>query len=199
MAFPYDEYPMPFVIGVVGEKGSGKGTFADIFRVACPGQRIATVRFSDILRETLAAWAIPESRANLQTLAMAMVGVFGTDALANAVIARVNRMDAEVVILDGIRRKPELALLRQFSAQALVYVTASPDVRFDRLRKRRENIGEGTMSYEQFLAEERAATEVEIPEIGAQANARIVNDAGMSEYEAAVRNVASDVRARIAK
>lgn len=142
---------MPLVIGVVGEKGSGKGTFADIFRVACPGKRIATIRFSDILRETLTRWAIPESRANLQKIAMTMVGAFGTDALANAIVARVNAMDADVVILDGIRRKSELTLLRQFPSNMLIYVTAPLAVRFERLRQRRENIGEGTMSYEQFL------------------------------------------------
>jgi dephospho-CoA kinase len=156
------------------------------------------VRFSDILRETLHLWAIPESRANLQRLVMTMVQTFGTDALAAAIATRVQTADAEVVILDGIRRNPELAFLRQFPSNTLVYVTAPAEVRFERLRQRRENIGEGTMSYEQFLEEERAATEVEIPQIGTSADIRIVNDKGIAEYEQVVRDVAATVHATVA-
>jgi dephospho-CoA kinase len=46
------------VLGLVGEKGSGKQTFSDFLKKAAKGKKIAHMRFSDILRETLELWSL---------------------------------------------------------------------------------------------------------------------------------------------
>lgn len=175
---------MPFVLGLVGEKGSGKGTAAKLLAELVRPQRVAVVRFSDVLRATLALWDIAPTRAHLQDLAKIMVDRYGADALAHAIAVRVQRADAEVVILDGIRWQADVELLRQFPRHLLVYITADARTRYARLIARGEDVGEREMSYAQFCAEEQKVNELEIPRIGAAAEVRITNAGTLEEFRA---------------
>lgn len=60
------------VLGLTGEKGSGKETFVKLLAELNPNQGITHLRSSDILRETLQIWSIPETRTNLQLLPVIM-------------------------------------------------------------------------------------------------------------------------------
>lgn len=177
---------MPFVIGLVGEKGSGKGTFVEMFQTVAAPTVVAGVRFSDVLRDTLTLWDVPETRAHLQDLAAIMVHQYGPDTLAHAVEERIRCTHADIVILDGIRWEADAMLLERFPAHLLVYITADPQARFDRLRARGENVGDAHATFEQFMGEERAVTEITIPRIGARADVCIVNNGTLAEYRAYV-------------
>lgn len=187
--------PSPRVIGLVGEKGSGKGTFAELIeRVAAP-QRVARIRFSDVLRETLDLWDVPKTREHLQDLAAVMVEQYGPDALSHAIEVRVFRAAAAIVVLDGLRWKADAVLLNRFPHHLLVYVTAPSRARFERLSDRSENVGERGMSYEQFLFEERKITEVDIPTIGAAADIRVENTDTLAALTDRAREVVARCRA----
>lgn len=165
------------VIGLVGEKGSGKGTFAELLATSAPtGSRVVRVRFSDILRETLDCWHLPPSRANLQNLSRVMNAEFGNGTLAHAMGHRIANTKANLVVLDGVRWEADRLLIRSLPQNLLIYVTASPRVRYERLRARGEKAGESTTTFEQFLAEEGAVAERAIPAIAATADVRIVNE-----------------------
>ncbi|MBI4142374.1 hypothetical protein HY480_00690 [Candidatus Uhrbacteria bacterium] len=185
------------VIGLVGEKGGGKGTFVDFFRADVAPMTVANIRFSDILRETLALWDIPTTRTNLQDLASIMVQRYGTDALAHAMEERIRRTATDVVVLDGIRWEADVALLKRFPNRRLIYITADTPVRFERLRARGENIGDAHAPFTQFLSEERAVTEIAIPRIGAQADLQITNNGSLAEYRSAISTFAMEIQSLV--
>lgn len=176
----------PLIIGLVGEQGSGKGTFATLLASAVAPQCVAVIRFSDVVRETLKLWSIPETRENLQRFAQVIMEHFKPTALSDAVAARAQRTDAAFVVLDGIRRLADAAMVREIPGSIMVYITAPAEFRYQRLRSRGENVGEHGMSFEQFLAAEHAPAEAAIPTIGATADHRIENAGTLDEYGTAV-------------
>jgi uridine kinase len=181
------------VIGLVGEKGGGKGTAVRLIAEALPpGTRCVGVRFSDLLRETLTLWHLPHTRANLQNLSRAMDAEFGSGTLAHAMGHRIATMQADVVILDGVRWEADRLLIRSFANNLLIYITANTRVRYDRLCARKENAKEHETSFAQFLEEEQATSERAISAIGATADVRIANEGALDGYVAQVRRCVAE-------
>lgn len=174
---------MRFVIGLVGEKGSGKETFAKILQGLVPDKKIAHIRFSDLLKETLNIWDIPTSRENLQKIAVVMKDNFKTDAVSHATYQRINNLEAEIVLVDGVRWETDVKLIKKFKKNMLVYITADLMSRFERLKKRNEKLQEEDTSFEQFMKEEKAENELLIPIIGAKADYKIVNNGTLKEFK----------------
>jgi len=173
------------LIGLVGEKGSGKDTFAKYLQEISE-RKIVHIRFSDLLKQTLKLWDLEITRANLQKLAQVLED-FGSGTVAHGLEKQIQETEAEIIILDGIRWKPDVELLKKFPDHKLVYITASPKLRFERLKNRGEKIGESEMSYEQFLEEEKAPNELLIPEIGSEADVKIENNGSIEEFDKDIR------------
>jgi len=165
------------IIGLVGEKGSGKDTFAKYLQEISE-KSVAHIRFSDLLKQTLNLWDLPVTRANLQKLAQ-ILEEFGSGTVAHGLEKQIQSTEAEIIILDGIRWKPDVELLKKFPNHLLIYITADPKLRFERLKQRGEKDGEADMSYEQFLEEEKAPNELLIPEIGSEADYKIQNNTSL--------------------
>lgn len=178
---------MKIIIGLVGEKGCGKGTFKDLLSEIMPDKKIVHVRFSDVLVETLKLWGIPTSRENLQKLSPAMVRAYGEGTLTRAVKKRVEDLEADIVILDGVRWLSDAEMLRQFTRNLLVYVIADAELRFERTKNRKEKAGEENTNWEKFLQEEQAETEKYIPIIGALADYKILNNGSLEELREEVK------------
>ncbi|MBI2040218.1 AAA family ATPase [Candidatus Microgenomates bacterium] len=182
---------MKKVLGLIGEKGSGKQTFVNFLKEiasASPrndGERltIRQIRFSDILAQTLIIWDLPITRTNLQKLSIAMNATFGETALANAAKFSAEGDTAEVIILDGIRRETELELVKRMDHHILIYITADQKLRYQRLKKRSEKVGEVGLTFDQFMAEEKSKAEEKILILGKFANLKIVNNGTLSDFE----------------
>ncbi len=179
------------LIGLVGEKGSGKDTFSK-YLTEISNQKISHIRFSDLLKETLKLWNIEVSRANLQKLAQ-VLEEFGEGTVAKGIEKQLKNVNADIVILDGIRWKPDLTLLKKFPNHKLIYITADPKLRFERLKSRGEKIGESEMSYEQFLEEEKAPNELLISEIGVEADIKIENNGTIEEFDLKIEELCSSL------
>lgn len=179
---------MRILIGLVGEKGSGKGTFAKVFTEYAGGATVERVGFSDFLKKGLTLWSLPDTRANLQKLAIAMNEAYGPDTLANAVRPSLAKHAADIVILDGVRLEADVRLVRSFPKNFLVYITADPHVRYERTRLRKEKEGEASATFEEFIAQEQVRTETLIPSIGKQADFSIVNNGGLGEFRHQIKN-----------
>lgn len=173
------------IIGLVGEKGSGKDTFAK-FLQEISEKSVSHIRFSDLLKQTLKLWDLPQTRANLQKLAQVLED-FGTGTVAHGLEKQIRETDAEIIILDGIRWKPDVELLEKFSQHLLVYITAEPKLRFKRLKTRGEKTGERNMTFEQFEQEEQAPNELLIPEIGSKAVTKITNNGSLEDFREEVK------------
>ena len=176
------------VLGLVGEKGSGKQTFVNFFKSLHPDLQIRQVRFSDILAQTLMIWDLPVTRPNLQKLAIIMNDSFGSMALANAAKFSFEGDFPDVIILDGIRRKEEFKLLKELKG-TLIYITADQNLRYQRLKSRSEKVGEAGLTFEQFLKEEDSKTESEISKISKKADQKLENNSTLEEFKEKIGNL----------
>src|SRR3989344_1124970 len=176
------------VIGLVGEKGSGKETFSKFLKEMVAEEDLAHIRFSDILKDTLEAWDLPTTRENMPHLAVIMNQGFGEGTLTHAVYQKISKLKKKIIILDGVRWQTDVELLERFRNHTLIYITADLEIRYKRLKKRAEKNGEAKATMDQFLREEKAPNELLIPEIGAQAEVKIENNGTLNELKQLVEN-----------
>ncbi|MEO5928106.1 MAG: nucleoside monophosphate kinase [Patescibacteria group bacterium] len=160
------------VIGLVGRKGSGKGTVARLIK----DRYGATIyRFSDLLRDILDSLYIDKSRDNLIHLSEILRDGFGQTILRDAMVKQVQQDPSRLVVIDGIRRLDDLSRLDELGDFHLVDVTAPIELRYERIQQRVENAGESTDTMEQFQATETAPTEITIADVEARAQEKIEN------------------------
>ncbi len=177
------------VLGLIGEKGSGKQTFVNFLKEIAPDLNIRQVRFSDILAQTLMIWDIPNTRANLQKLSLIMEEGFGQSSLANAAKFSIEGDSADVTLFDGIRREAEMELVKKMPNSILIYISANQKLRYDRLKKRSEKVGEVGLTFEQFLKEEASKAEINIPQLGKKADIKLENNNSMEEFRSSILKV----------
>ena len=180
---------MKTVIGIVGEKGSGKDTFAEALMKDLAGRReAARIRSSEILAETLDLWYLPKNRHNLQYLAIIMDREFGKGTLTEAVRNRITASPAEIVIFDALRWQSDADMIRSFKNNILVYIEANSANRYERTKLRKEKIDEASTTYETFMEEEKVATELDIVRIGEIADVKIDNNGTIEEFEEKIKD-----------
>ena len=146
-------------IGLVGEAGSGKGTFVKIMQeitALTPTITLGHIKFSGILMETAERWNLPINRETLQKIPQAMREKFGANVLSRAIEHEALTLNKKMIILDGIRWETDVKMLQTLPNNILIYLTAEEKIRFERLKKRGERSGETTMTFEQFREERRA-------------------------------------------
>ena len=174
---------MRLVIAITGTPLSGKETCSNVIQecLAKDGFSVKAHTFSEILRETLDLWNIPHGRANEQTLAIIMNAETGfkDGALSRAMEHRLLKDAEDVGVLDGIRWRGDERMIRGLAdkgiASAFIYVTATPETRYERLIARNRS-GEANTTWETFMEQEKARTEVDIPDIGSRAEIKLTND-----------------------
>lgn len=178
---------MKIVIGLVGEKGSGKETFGDILKKLAVEKKVARVRSSDILNETLGNWDIECTRENLQDLAIIMDEHFGVGTLSHAVGKRINAIKADIIIFDGVRWMSDVTLIRSFTKSYLIYIAAPLKLRFERLKTRKQKKDEESLTLKQFVRQEKKKTELDIPKIAQMADVKIDNDSNLLELKQKIK------------
>jgi dephospho-CoA kinase len=174
---------MKLVIGIVGPPLAGKETVANTLEALLKkdGFTVSRHRFSDPIRETLTLWGLSHGRENEQLMAQLMVApnFFGPATLAKAIDARLRKNSTNVGILDGMRWHADEEMLREFPKNGvkslIVYVTASPDRRYERLRARNRS-GESQTTREEFDRQNKARNEIDIPDIGSRADIKLENN-----------------------
>ncbi len=183
---------MKILIGLVGEKGSGKETFVNVLRECLPDTTISHFRTADILKQTLNIWHLPTTRRNLQDLAIVMDQHYGLGTLTRALAANIAKDENEIVIFDAVRWDTDVEMVRGFAKNYLIYITADVETRYFRTKARKEKEGEASTSYEQFMEEEKVGTELQIPKIGATADVKILNTGQLTEFKAKVGKFCTD-------
>jgi len=175
----------PLVIATVAEKGAGKGLFIELARKLLPDKKVVSVRFSDIWREILHLLDREESRENISNLATAIRTLFHDDGiLVAATQKRLAGIDADIVILDGLRKEEEIQPLVRDTNSLLVYIAASPEIRFARRREHAETTDEKGMTWEHFMRLEQLAPEVTIRHIGeTMADVTLENNGSVDEFK----------------
>lgn len=171
------------VIGLIGEKGSGKGAVSDYLVEKYGAKHYGT---SKILRRTIEDLSLPVTRENLVKLAIVLKEGYWPSVIIDSLIKDIEANGSNLIIADGIRMHGDVAPFRKKYGKNfhLIYVTADLKIRYERTKKRKEKAGEDKTTLEQFLAEEGKLTEVSIHEVGSTADFIVNNNKGVKElYE----------------
>lgn len=171
------------VIGLVGRKGSGKGTVAKILKEKYGA---SVYRYSDVLRDVLDLLGIEKSRENLIQLSEVLRRGFGEETIKNALLKRMSDTSSPLIVLDGLRRLGDLDGLTDLGDFQLITVAAPLELRYERISQRGENAGETTRTLESFREMEHAPTEITIADVEAKAD-RTIDNSGT--YEELVHHV----------
>lgn len=179
---------MKMILGLVGEKLAGKDTAAN-YLVKKLGA--FHVRFTHILDEILTDLNLPISRRNEIDLGLGLRKIFGNKVLGSAVIKRAQKSNADLVVINGIRMD-EMEDIKNIGAK-IIYLTAPAEIRFQRYQARHEKTDDGQMNFGQFKEQEKEATEIGIPALGAKADYKIDNVGTIEELHKKVDEVISKI------
>jgi dephospho-CoA kinase len=180
------------VIGLIGEKGAGKGAVAKYLIEKYGAKHYGT---SKILRRTIEDLKLPVTRDNMVKLAIVLKEGFWPSVIIDSLIKDIEANGSDIIIADGIRMHGDVAPFQKKYGKNfhLVYVTADLKVRYERTKQRKEKDGEDKTTLEDFIAEEGRLTEVSIHEVGTTADFIIYNNKGVKELYAQVDKVIKSI------
>jgi len=166
------------ILGLVGTLASGKETTK---KYIIEKYNAKDCKFSSILRDAMNRTAIPISRENLQKFSTLLRENFGENILAKAIANDASRLDSDIVVIDGVRRFTDIEHLEKLPNFTLIKIDADPDVRYERLKKRNENIGDNQKTFSEFMIEQEAEADKQIPEVMKTAKYSIENNGSFED------------------
>jgi dephospho-CoA kinase len=169
------------ILGLVGPIASGKEISKKYLEKKYQGQ---SFRFSTALRDILNRLYLPISRPNLQDLSLSLRTSFGANLLAQVINQDIINSKQNLIIVDGLRRLDDIAILKNLPNFYLIAIDAQQKIRYQRVIGREENIGDKDKTWKQFLEDEQKEAELEIPTVIAQAKYKLDNNGSLDElYE----------------
>jgi dephospho-CoA kinase len=147
------------ILGITGELSCGKGTAV---KYITKKYNASSYRFSDPLREIFNILNQDINRKNFSDLSSALRKIFKEDYLAKVLIDKIKKDKNQIIILDGIRKKQEINMLKKIKGFKLIFINADNITRYKRLIKRNENKDDKEKTFEQFLKDAKLETEKNI-------------------------------------
>ena len=175
------------ILGLTGPLASGKSTVTDYLKE----KHSATIyKFSTPLRDILDRIYIEQSRKNLQDLSLDLRNRFGDDLLASITANDVKRdKDNSIIIVDGVRRLPDIKYLRQLPEFKLISIETDQKTRWKRMTMRGENVDDINKTFEQFQKDEQAEAEQKITEVAKTADFQVNNNGTIEDLEEQVEKI----------
>ncbi|MFQ5888143.1 MAG: AAA family ATPase [Candidatus Hydrothermarchaeales archaeon] len=168
---------MKLVVGLIGRMGSGKGVVSDHMHEKYGASQH---RFSQVLMDLLDRLYLPHDRKLLQELGACIRNKLGKLVIVDAFRKDLESDESKIIVVDGIRYKNEVEMLRRFENNLLLFIDAPIKLRYQRCKKRGEK-GETNISYEEFLKAESRETERYIDDIRKMADYIIDNSGTLEE------------------
>lgn len=181
------------IIGLIGEKGAGKGTVSDYLIANYGAEHFGT---SKILKRTVSDLHLELTRDNFIKLALVLKEGFGADVVINSLIQDIElQSTSDIVIADGIRMHDDVKpFLDKYGRNFyLIYVTADMKLRYERTKLRKEKAHEDKMTWNEFILEEARLTEVSIHEVGRHADFIIDNNGGEAELTEQIKTIMEQI------
>lgn len=181
------------IIGLTGLIASGK----DVSKTYLTKKYGASShRFSSMLRDVLHRLYLPVTRENMQNLSFDLRRRFGENTLAKVITEDVKQDQAEITVVDGIRRLADIEGLKSLPNFHLISIDAEAKTRYNRVIMRRENIGDADKTFAEFMAEEGREAESEIPTVMAQAAWRLDNNGHLDDLYRQLDQIISRIKAK---
>ena len=187
------------IIGVVGKIAAGKTTVAKFFeekgfcRVSCSEPLI------DLLTHNVSDYSwIPElpekaepTRDRLIELGKYLKEKYGGDVLIKLAIDK--KRGCKNVVIDGVRSKEEIEAIKRLGGK-VIYVEAKPEIRFERLMKRRAEKDRGIKSFADFREMERLYHTSRLKNL---ADYVIVNEGTLEELRRKVEEISENIAGKV--
>ena len=121
------------VLAVVGMPGSGKGEFS----IIAEDMGIPVVVMGDVIREEVKKLGLPPTDESMGIVARTLREKHGLAAIAHVCVPVITGLQADIVLVDGVRGDAEVALFSEsFPDFSLVSIDAPLSTRFTRLSER---------------------------------------------------------------
>lgn len=182
---------MAIVIGFVGQLSSGKDTVVDYVKDHYGAEVFG---FSKILKEILLTLDLEQTRDNYIKVSEIVRENFGDDILSKVMAKRVNDSDAQIIAVDGVRRESDYQYLKNNPDFYLINVFASPETRYERLKRRTEKQDDKGKTWEEFLEDHKRSTEVTIEEVARQADFTIDNNGTLEDLFANIDEIMEKIK-----
>lgn len=178
------------ILGLVGPIASGK---EETKKYLVEKYKAKDCRFSTILRDVLNRVAVPISRENLQKLSTVLRVNFGEDLLAKAIANDASKLEADVVVIDGVRRQTDIEHLIELPNFFLIKIEAGDKLRYERMIKRNENPGDSEKTFEQFLKDHETEADSQVPSVMKTARYSIDNNGTFEELYKQIDNIVKEL------
>lgn len=166
------------ILGLTGPICAGKGT---IVKYLAEKHNATSYRFSTMLRDLLKRLYLPDARENTQFMSTAIRQFFGEDIMAKVIAEDVKNDKNNIIVVDGVRRIPDIKYLKEIPGFKLIRITADPEARYKRLIDRKENPGDENKTYEEFLGDHEKEADAQVPVVMAQADLEINNNGNLED------------------
>jgi len=140
------------IIGLTGKNGAGKGEFAQVLIQS----GFIYYSLSDVIRDEVRRHGWDITRDKLIEIGTELRQIHGPGALAEKIL---EKLDPEKnYVIDSIRNPSEVRALRRRADFTLVAVTASPEIRFERMKSRARESDPTTLEDFKRLEEAEASS-----------------------------------------
>jgi dephospho-CoA kinase len=182
------------IIGLTGQLAAGKGAVAAYL---AKNYQAEIFGFSTPLRDILKRLYLVETRANLAGLSSTLRSQFGSDLISRVITEDLKHSSADIVVLDGIRRLPDIALTKNLPGFVLVRVEADEQTRYQRLIGRGQNVDDRQKTFDQFLADHEAEADKQIPLVMAEAKYSLNNSGSLETLYRQIDSLLTELKAAL--
>lgn len=179
------------ILGLVGPKLSGKGTIGAYLQ---QHYQAAIFTMSGVIADIEKRLYLPHTRANLISIANGLRSTLGEDIFARTLKQDIEHASASLIVVDGIRMPTEVDIFSTLPDFHLLFVDAPIEQRYTRATQRGEKIEETHLTFDQFAAEEHAATETQIQSLRNRAEQVIENAQSLDALHAAVEHALQQLK-----
>lgn len=179
------------ILGFVGDLAAGKGT---VCKYLLEKYGVNPYRFSTMLRDILDRIYVEKNRENLQDLSTFLRGRHGQDIMSKVIVKDVLNDKNDIVAVEGIRRPTDITYLQELPGFHLIYITADPKLRWQRMVLRKENADDAGKAFEQFLRDEQAEADMLIKELGKKAEFTIINNGTIEQFNNEMESVLNKIK-----
>ena len=177
------------VICVTGKQGSGKTTVSEFLVQVLNGS--VYMKTSEVLIETLRIWHLPVTSSNMQKVSDCIRSVFGQQTLAHSIKQRIDALDANVVILDGLRGTEVFECMQKYYKTYLIYLESDSNTRFERMSTRVKKGSDDIFSKESFIESEKHRTEQGVTVLKSVADHVVENDHSIEKLKDCVTKIST--------
>ena len=169
------------VIGVAGMPGAGKA----VVRSSAEGMGCSIVIMGDEIREETKRRGFEPTPENIGKIMLELREEEGPTAVAKRCIPKIEKAQSDTVLVDGVRSLGEVdEFKRRFASFSLISVHSSPEIRFQRLSKRKRS--DDPKGWDVFRKRDLRELSVGQGDVIALAEYMIVNEGSYDEFKAEV-------------